>query len=92
MQTATTSDGSELVEVVQGGVNKKMTAAILSKFQGNWAWPGNSAPTASSAGDWWITTADLSDPFIPKWSLIIAKVAGANSVSANPDTSQFVVK
>lgn len=37
LPTASSLDGSELYEIVQGGVNKKVTQSISNQFRGDWS-------------------------------------------------------
>jgi len=37
LPTATSLDGSELYEIVQGGVNKKVSQSTSNPFRGDWA-------------------------------------------------------
>lgn len=75
--------GSEYVEVVQDGVNKKATVSQVSvgasnPWQGPWSFPGSAWPTATQGGQEWYSDGDylIDDEVIANETLIKSKAAG----------------
>lgn len=50
LPTATDEDGSELQEVVQGGVNKQTTSGRQNKYRGAYDASGNTFPASGGSG------------------------------------------
>lgn len=78
--------GSEYVEVVQDGVNKKATVSQVSvgasnPWQGPWSFPGDAYPTATQGGQIWFSDAayDVGGELIDINTLLISKAAGTGS-------------
>lgn len=98
--------GSELLEIVQDGDNRKVSAQTIANLGGGgggggaaftiWVWAShaNQAPTATAEGQAWVTsgTYDVSGFLITDGSLLIAKSATSNSVDPDPSVSEFWIK
>lgn len=83
LPTATTTDGSEYYEIVQGGVNKKVTVSVVSNWQGVWTFPASSFPTATRGGQQWYVNGDttVGIEFFPDGTLLISKAAGTGTAN-----------
>ncbi len=98
--------GGELIEIVQGGTNKKTTAQSVANLGGGggggsatftvWEWSAHSnlAPTATAPGQAWVTQGEyVDDEFvILDGSQLIAKTGSSNSVEPDPSVCEFWIR
>lgn len=92
LPTASSLDGTELYEIVQGGVNKKVTQSLSNPFRGDWAsatlFPstgGTYTGGVPAAGNKWRLTNTLTigaDVYSPG-TIIEAAISTPGQTTAN---------
>lgn len=58
LPSGSTPTGAELLEGVQGGVNKQFTRSQIKGYRGDWDPTGDVLPSSAAIGDIWRLTAD----------------------------------
>lgn len=91
---ATTVDGTEWIEIVQGGVNKKARLSLLTTIglhwvhKGDWDLSANTLPAGAESYNTYYVTVEgdidfgLGDEMVPAGSLILFR-GGDNQDGAN---------